>query len=256
MDVIILAGAKNSGALRESSDCPFEAGIIVAGRTLLDYVVQSLLDVREAERIAVVGPEESLSPDLRTKVWQIVPFGGSMVENLRRGMLALAPKGKVLVATADIPLLTAEAVEDFLARCGAHEADVYYPVVSRERIEARYPTAKRTYASLREGTFTGGNIILLAPEIVERHLRAIEQAVALRKKPLQMGRMLGLWYLLKLVFGRLSIAEIEERVGRKMHFKGMAVITPFAEIGIDVDKPSDLALVQSALAGEASPKPA
>jgi len=74
--------------------------------------------------------------------------------------------------------------------------------------------------------------------------------VALRKKPLQMARLLGLYYLLKLITGRLSIAEIERRIEQKLHFKGAAVVTPFAEIGIDVDKPSDLALVREVLAAQ------
>ena len=248
MDVIILAGAKNTGALHETSDSPYEASIPIWGRPLLDYVVRPLTTVKEVERLAVVGPEECLSPDLRSSVWQIVPFGHSMVENLSRGLTALDPRGKVLVVTADIPLITAEAIEDFLARCRAREADIYYPVVERGPIESRFPGVKRTYATLREGTFTGGNIILLAPEIVERHLATIEQAVALRKKPLQMARLLGLFYLVKLIFGRLSIGEIEQRIEKQLHFKGAAIITPYAEIGIDVDKPSDLALVRKVLA--------
>lgn len=248
MDVIILAGAKNCGALRESSDSLYEATIPIDGRPLLDYVVEPLTRVGEVERIVIVGPEECISPDRRAAVWRVVPCGATMVDNLRRGLEALSPKGKILIATADIPLITPEAIEDFLSRCRAREADIYYPIVARAPIESRFPGVKRTYATLREGTFTGGNIILLAPEIVERHLVTIEQAVALRKKPLQMARLLGLRYLLKLLAGRLSITEVEERVEKKLHFKGAAVITPFAEIGIDVDKPSDLDLVERVLA--------
>lgn len=252
MDVIVLAGAKNDGALRAVSESPYEAGISVGGRSLLDYVVDSLRKVRAIERMVVVGPLESLSPDLRTAVWRIVPPGGQMVENLRRGLAALAARDKVLVATADIPLITPEAIEDFLARCREREADVYYPIVERGPLEARFPGAKRTYATLREGTFTGGNLILLAPEIVERHQAMIELAVALRKKPFQMARLLGLVCLLKLLLGRLSISEIEDRVEKGLHFKGAAVITPYAEIGIDVDKPSDLALVRKVLSAPAA----
>ncbi|MGQ9778743.1 MAG: nucleotidyltransferase family protein [Bacillota bacterium] len=252
MDVIVLAGAKNDGSLQAVSQSPFEAGISVGGRSLLDYVVASLARVRGLEQIVVVGPAETLSPELREAVWRIVPPGEGMVENLRRGLAALAPQGKVLVVTADIPLITPEAIEDFLARCQEREADVYYPVVERATLEARFPGVKRTYATLQEGTFTGGNIILLAPSVVERHEKTIELAVALRKDPLGMARLLGLVCLVKLLLGRLSIAEIERRVEKALHFKGAAVITPYAEIGIDVDKPSDLALVQKVLSAPAA----
>ena len=256
MDAIILAGATNNGALRASSDSPFEASIPIEGRPLLDYVVRPLTAVENMERIVVVGPEEGLNPDLRASIWRVVPFGASMVENLRRGIKALSPKGKVLVLTADIPLITTEAIEDFLARCREREADVFYPLVGREPIEDRFPGVERTYAALREGTFTGGNIILFSPEVIERCLATIEEALALRKKPLRMAGLLGLWYLFKLMVGRLSIAEVEERIEKKLHFKGVAVITPYAEIGIDVDKPSDLELVQRVLAAQARVEPA
>lgn len=250
MDIIVLAGAKNTGALRAVTSCAYEAGIPLAGRPLLDYIVEPLSRIREAGRLVVVGPEDCLSPDRREKVWRIVPAGDSMLENLRRGLAALAPKEKVLVATADIPLITEACLEDFLARCRAREADVYYPIVEKGLLEAHYPGAKRTYAALREGVFTGGNIVLLSPEILEGRMEVIESAVALRKKPIQMARLLGLYCLLKLILGRLSIAEVERRVEQKLHFKGAAVITPFAEIGIDVDKPSDLALVREVLAAQ------
>ncbi|NLG83628.1 MAG: NTP transferase domain-containing protein [Firmicutes bacterium] len=251
MDVIVLAGAKNDGPLRAVSQSPFEAGIAVGGRSLLDYVVGSLARVRGLDRVVVVGPPETLTPELRKVVWRIVSPGEGMVENLRRGLAALAPQDKVLVITADIPLITPEAIEDFLARCREREADVYYPVVERETIEARFPGAKRTYANLREGTFTGGNIILLSPAVFARHEKTIELAVALRKNTFGMARLLGLFCLFKLLLGRLSITEIERRVEKTMRFKGAAVVTPYAEIGIDVDKPSDLALVRKVLSASA-----
>lgn len=251
MDAVILAGAKNDGALRSVSNSPYEADIPLAGRPLLDYAVQPLTGVRGVERIVVVGPGEILSADLRDKVWRIVPCGASMVENLRLGLAALATKEKVLLLTADLPLLTAEAIEDFLERCRAREADVYYPIVERGPIEQRFPGVRRTYATLREGTFTGGNIVLLAPDAVTKHFATIERAVALRKSPLQLARLLGLVFLGKLLIGRLSIGEVEQRIEKKLGLRGAAVVTPYAEIGIDVDKPSDLALVQQVLATQA-----
>ncbi|MGE5598301.1 MAG: nucleotidyltransferase family protein [Bacteroidota bacterium] len=255
MEIIILAGARNDGALRECSASPYEAGIVVGGKTLLDYVVGSLAGLPEIGRLVVVGPEGCLSAEARARIWRLVPPGGGMVENLRRGLATLGDADKVLVATADIPLLTREAVEHFIARCREREADVYYPVVRREPIETRFPGVRRTYAKLREGTFTGGNIMLLSPEVVARHVEVIEKVVAFRKSTLQMAKLLGFWYLLKLLAGRLSIKEIERRIEQKLRFRGAAIITPYAEIGIDVDKPSDLELVRRALiAGEASAK--
>ena len=40
------------------------------------------------------------------------------------------------------------------------------------------------------------------------------------------------------------MAEIEERVRLILGFRGVAVVSPYPEVGIDVDKPQDLALVE------------
>ena len=101
--------------------------------------MRPLTAVKEVERLAIVGPEECLSPDLRSAVWRIVPFGHSMVENLEPRPDGTGARGKVLVVTADIPLITAEAIEDFLVRCRAREADVYYPVVAGSRLNPGSP---------------------------------------------------------------------------------------------------------------------
>lgn len=72
----------------------------------------------------------------------------------------------------------------------------------------------------------------------------IAQAVAMRKNPLKLSRLLGFKFILKLLFNRLSMAEIEERVRLILGFRGVAVVSPYPEVGIDVDKPQDLALVE------------
>ena len=56
-----------------------------------------------------------------------------------RGVLRRGPaRGR----TGDIPLLTPEAVDDFLSRCQGVSADIYYSIVSKEANEAAYPGVK------------------------------------------------------------------------------------------------------------------
>lgn len=246
IDAIILAGASNNGALRAVTDTPYEALIDINGRTMLDYVVDAVVGAKSISRVVVVGPAKALD-SLAGRVYKVVQCGDSMVENILIGLEVLHATGKVLLVTSDIPLLTSEAIEDFLKRCSEREADIHYPVVAKEVNETRYPGVKRTYVRLIEGTFTGGNLALLDPEVVRQCHLMIEKAVQMRKKPWQLSRLLGFRFIVKFLFSRLSIEEIEGRVRLMLGFRGVGIISPYPEIGIDVDKPSDLELVRNVL---------
>ena len=244
VEAIVLAGAANSGKLKELSDVAYEALIPVAGRPMVHYVLDALRGAGSIERIILVGPRQVLAELKGFDEVELVEAGESIVENLRRGIERVRTQGFALVVTSDIPMLRAEAVEDFLYRCQARTADIYYSIVSKESNEAKFPGVARTYVRLKDGTFTGGNIVLVKPEVVRACEPMIAQAVAMRKNPLKLSRLLGVKFIVKLLFNRLTLAEIEDRVYKILGFRGVGVISPYPEVGIDVDKPADLELVE------------
>lgn len=251
VDAIVLAGAANTGRLQEVSSAASEAMIPVCGRPMVWYVIKALVESERIRRVIVVGPPELAAlrfGEPHDGRILYLPSGQSMIENLMRAVDHVRDQERVLVVTSDIPLLTKEAVADFLDRCRSVDADVYYSIVSRETNEAAYPGVQRTYVTLKEGTFTGGNVALVAPSALMRGRRMIEQAYVLRKKPVKLARLLGLRFLVKLALRRLSVSEIEQRVADILGCRGVAVESPYPEVGIDVDKPSDLALVERKLA--------
>ena len=248
MDAIVLAGALNDGPLRASSSSLYEAGIEIAGRPMVDRVVKALISVEQLKRITVVIPEGILSEDVKERVWRVVPPGNTMMDSLRNAFNVMNPTEPVLVVTSDIPLITSEALMDFLERCQQRPADIYYSFVPREISEKKYPGVHRTYVHLKDGVFTGGNIIVIHPRVVSEHSRRIAQAVALRKKPIQLCRLLGFRFVIKLLFGQLTVSEIEHRVEKILHLRAAGIVSPFPEVGIDVDKPSDLDLARKSLA--------
>lgn len=250
IDALILAGAANSGKLKDASSQSAEALIEVHGRPMVWYVVNTLLLSERIGRVLVVGPPEIAQLEFGERANGRVEFalsGEHMVENMLRGIEHLAGERQVLIVTSDIPLLTVEAVDDFISRCAAKSADLYYPIVTQEANEAKYPGVERTYVHLKEGTFTGGNLALVSPQVLKRAKSVIEQAFAMRKKPVQLARLLGFRFILKLIVRRLSVHEIEARAARILGCNGVAIISPYPELGIDIDKPSDLALVESVL---------
>lgn len=247
VEAIVLAGANNDGALGAVSDASHEALILLEGRPMVQYVLDALRAAPSVSRILVVGPVALLKKYGDFDGIELHEAGSSMVENLQIGIERLKPTGPVLVVTSDIPLISAEAVEDFVSRCEKLPADIYYPIISKDVNETRFPGVKRTYVRLKEGVFTGGNMALIKPEIVNSCREMIAQAVAMRKNPVQLSRLLGFTFILKLLFNRLTLREIEERVRLILGFQGVGVVSPYPEVGIDVDKPEDLFLVEAAL---------
>jgi GTP:adenosylcobinamide-phosphate guanylyltransferase len=248
MDAVILAGALNTGSLRKVSSARYEAEIKIGERPMIDYVVRAIKKVPQIKRITVVAPESILSDELKKQVSLIVKPGNSLIESLNNGLTALATEEPVLILTSDIPLITKEAVEDFLTSCSKRNGDVYYSFVSKEVNERKYPGVQRTYVKLREGVFTGGNIVLLSPRVVKSQREKLNKAASLRKKPLQLVAMLGWKYLLFFIMGKLMIRQIEERATKLLKLNAVGIISPYPEVGIDVDKPSDLQLACQVLA--------
>lgn len=248
MNAVVLAGSSGGGALEQTLRTNNKALIEISGRPMAQYVIDALRRVPEVKEIRVVGPVDDLRPRLSGEGVTFHPAGPDLIDNLLGAVLALPKNEEVLIVTSDAPLLTPAVIARFLAQCRQREADFYYPIVERKVSEARYPLAKRTYVALREGAFTGGNLMLLGnPALAEEVAPRVRQFFANRKSPLKLAGLLGWWFVLKLLLKIATIPELERQVSSLWGLRGAAIQSPDPEIGIDVDKPSDLQLVRAVL---------
>lgn len=249
-DAVVLAGGGKPEPLTEAEGVSNKAFISIEGKFLLAYVLQALKDAPSVGRTVVVGPEEDLQI-LQPMGYQFEIAAGkeSMLENLAEGFMAVDRQRPCLVVTADIPLITSPVLEDFLALCAPHDLDLYYPVLSRETCLRMFPGTERTYVRLREGYLTGGNIGLLKPSWFLENLDRLQMFISYRKKPLKLMRILPPGLIVKYFLKKLSVADLERHISRLLGLKARAVFCDRAEIGVDVDKISDLELVRKVLAG-------
>jgi len=51
VDAVVLAGQRNDGALRDVSSVPFEGDIPIAGRPMIDWVLDALIEAHHIDRI-------------------------------------------------------------------------------------------------------------------------------------------------------------------------------------------------------------
>jgi hypothetical protein len=100
---------------------------------------------------------------------------------------------------------------------------------------------------VREGTFTGTNVVLVNGDFVAHHRDIVREFYEHRKSPLRLARMLGAGFILRLLSGRLSLAHIEQRLGQVLGGEARAIISHYPELAFDVDKPSDFEVVRAVL---------
>ncbi|WP_434640297.1 NTP transferase domain-containing protein [Thermoanaerobacterium thermosaccharolyticum] len=240
MNALILAGSTGDEKL------PEKALIKIKGRYMISYVIDALRQSGKIDKIAVVGDKEKLKCVDGIDI--LIDQGNSIIENVVKGIEPFKNDRRVLILTCDIPMLTKEAVIDFVEQSESLDADLCYPIVKREDNERKFPDAKRTYAKIKEGTFTGGNIFYLNPKIVDVCIDAANQFIAFRKKPWKLGQLLGFKILILFAFGRVTISQLESKVSELFNIKAKAVISKYPEIGNDVDKDEDVEMANKYIA--------
>ncbi|NLZ28223.1 MAG: NTP transferase domain-containing protein [Firmicutes bacterium] len=251
LNVVILAGATRRGDLEIMEKVENKAYIKIEGRTMIEIIMGTLREVPEIEDIIVVGmPDELEKLNIDRYRFQSVAPRGSFLDNIAAGLGELDPYMPCLVVSADIPLLSRGSLEDLMERCSPYEHDFYYPIITRESCEESYPGVKRTYVQLKEGTFTGSNVMMTKPYWILEQIDDIEVYLSYRKNPWKLVQTLPLIYIIKFLIKRLSIKELESYLSGLFKVKARAIVTPYAELGVDVDKPSDLELVRKLLSAK------
>lgn len=227
-----------------------KAFLNVAGRPLVDRVVEAVRKTPQVRRVVLVAPAQ-LPQAVAGLCDAVVPDHGDLLANVQAALDALQGSDWVLLCAADLPLLSPRAVSNFLEACAAREADFYYGIVRREDLEARFPGARKTFVRVREGAFTGGSLVLLKPAGMDRVRPVVEQVVEARKNPARLASLLGPATVVRYMMGRLSVADVEQRVWELTGLRGVAVVCPDPEVALDLDagKPENLELAERELRG-------
>lgn len=243
VDAVVLAGSTNNGPLKECSQVSHEALIPIGNKTMVEHVVDALLQARKVKRVLIIGPVDDLSGLALDRRISTAASCGGILENIEAGLKKMPGEKRILLVTSDIPLLTPQAVDDFLRLCGDMSGDLYYPVIGKAVVESKYPGTRRTYVRLKEGTFTGGNLFLLNPAVYKKCVENGRKIINLRKSPIGLCRLLGLKFVVKFLMRSLTLREAEEKVSQLLGgIKGVVVISKHPEVGVDVDKPGDFEL--------------
>jgi len=245
IDAVVLAGGEDKGDIAAQTGEVHRALLEVGGQPIVRRIAAALRGASEIGKVALVAPSPVQAAVSDDAVDLRVEAADSFAENVARGVEATAPgSDQVLVLTGDLPLVTPAAINDFVRQSVASRADVTYSIIPRESCERRFPEGRRTYARLREGTFTGGNAVVLTREFVRLRQELIARLYAARKNPLQLAALPGIQFLIGLLTHRLTLPQLEARASHIVRGRVVAVISTYPELGFDVDKLQDLYLAR------------
>jgi CTP:molybdopterin cytidylyltransferase MocA len=227
-----------------------KALIPIAGRPMIAHVLNALAGSRYIRHFVVVALDPAAGVQFSVPV-EYVPDAGGLLANAEAGLQHAIDNypdlDAILLSSSDVPTITPPIVDAFIEECFGTDHDLYYSIVERSVMEARFPESRRSYVHLREGDFAGGDLLLVRPRLAFSHRQLWQNLAGARKSPLRQARLIGLWTFAKLVTRRLSLAEAERRVCKVLEMRGRAVPFPYAEVGMDVDKPFQLEIARAEL---------
>ncbi|NLB42729.1 MAG: NTP transferase domain-containing protein [Clostridiales bacterium] len=241
INAIVLAGDNKKDFIQ--SGVENKSLLPIYEKPMVEYVVDALRSSSHIGKISISGPEGLLKSVLGKKVDFYVGDKDSLFDSVKAGLSPFIDDSAVLVVTSDIPMITGEMITDFIKLSFDQGGDFCYPIVNKQLNDVQFPSVERTYVRLKEGTFTGGNIIFLKPTKWEPCEEFAQNMIQYRKQPWKIAKLLGVKFLLGLLMGNLSITEVEERVHELLSIEASAIIVDYPEIGNDVDKHSDVEMV-------------
>ena len=254
-NALVLAGRRDSNdALAKAANAPHRALLDIAGVPMLARVLETLLESKRFEQIflsfdvpILLDQIPEIARMLNSGEVKLVPVADSPSRSVLAGLDAIESDDALLITAGDHALLDDEMLGHFL---GAIESgtDVAVGLVSSATILARFPEAQRTYLPFRGERYSGANLFAFLTPRARRAAEFWRRAEQHRKTPWRLVGSFGLVTLALFVARRLDLAAAFERVSKVIGVEARAVEMPMAEAAVDVDKISDLELVNQIFA--------
>ncbi len=252
MDAIVTAGGipKPEEPLYEYTQGTNKAMLDILGKPMVQWVLDALEKADLIDSIILVGltEDEGLVGD---KIKAYIPNQGEMLANARAGMEKVRevnPQAElVLFVSSDIPGIQPEIVDWIIENSTKLDADLYYHVVEKKVMEERYPESKRSYTRLKDVEVCGADLNIARILIDKEQDSLWERLFDARKSVVKQASLIGWDTLFLLLTRQVTLEKAARRVSKKIHLRGEAVLCPYAEVAMDVDKPFQYEILRADL---------
>jgi GTP:adenosylcobinamide-phosphate guanylyltransferase len=242
MDTIVTAGGvpRPKDPLYEYTQGKNKALLTLAGKPMVQWLLDALGGSLNVDRVWIIGLPENSDLSCKKPLF-FISDQGSMLGNIAAGarkVQELTPAAqKVLVASSDIPTITTKVVDWVITEADRSDHDVYYTVITRKVMETRFPGSRRTFIHFKDMEICGGDIALIRPGLAGRESDLWHRISAARKSVFKQAALLGYDTLFLLLLRLLTLEGAVQRASKALKVSGKALVSPYAELGMDVDKP-------------------
>ncbi len=252
MDAVVTAGGipEPEDLLYPYTQGESKALLKIAGKPMVQWVLDAISQAKTIDRVGLVGLDESSGVTCQKPI-SLVPNQGSMLNNIRSGVQEVTrinPQAEyALIVSADIPAITAEMIDWSVNKSLETDDDLYYSVVTREVMESRFPGSKRSFIRLKDMEVCGADMNMVRTAVVTGRDEFWDRLINARKNAFKQASLIGFDTLFLLLFRRLTIKKMVKVVAERIGLKGRALICPYAEVGMDVDKPNQYEILRTDL---------
>jgi len=201
----------------------------------------------------VVGlpPEYDLNA---AKPLTFIPDAGDMFDNIQCGLRYSAERhpghSKCFIVSADIPALRPEMVDWMDGIVEKNPAStLYYNVIPRSLMETQFPDANRSYVRFKDITVCSGGLNVVDINFFQKERPVWKKLTQARKHPLKQASLLGFETLLLVALHMITLEKAVSMVCRRLMLVGKVLVSPYAELGMDADKPHQLKILRQTLGG-------
>ncbi len=253
MDAVVIAGGipQPDEPLYPYTQGKPKASLDICGKPMLQWVLDALGAARQVENVVLVGLPEGGGISC-AKPLVFIPNQASMIENVLAGIKKASEinpaASNVLLSTSDIPGITPEMVDWEVDTTRTMDVDLCYNIVERAVIEKRYPGSRRTFTRLRGVEVCGADMHVVHTSVASLNPEIWERLIASRKNPVKQAAILGFDTLLLMLLRLITLDKAVSKVTARLHMTGKAIISPYAEMAMDVDKPHQLEMMRRDLA--------
>jgi GTP:adenosylcobinamide-phosphate guanylyltransferase len=251
MEAVVLAGGipNPDDPLYPYTKGEPKALVDIAGKPMAQWVLDGMGNAESIDYVLVVGLDPSSNLTCN-KPLQFLPDHGHILENVKAGLHCIAEHNPsathILLASSDIPSVTAEIIDWRVRGALPFKGDIDYAVVDRKTMDKRFPGAQRSYVRLRDYELCGGDLNIVRVALIQQE-RLWHRIIEARKNAVKQASLVGFDLLFLYLTRRLTLKEAEKRASRKLGLQGRACLSPYAELAMDMDKPHQLELLRTDL---------
>jgi molybdopterin-guanine dinucleotide biosynthesis protein A len=260
VNALVLAGGVNRIKLFPGYTPGYKSLLPFRGKPLIQYTLDALRQSPRVNRICIIGPLPDIHAGIQASdTYEFLPCAETLPENLFKGLDHFRDSSIVLVTTADLPLMTAESIDDFLDRSGRTEtsslrASVFWSMVPEDDFTGHYRAVQKGFNRFTDMSVCHGNLLLITSSLLNdrNFTMRMERIYRTRKSSIRaalaIGPVVGFSYVFAVhLFKLLTLARFAQIASAGFGIELRPVIVHDPDIAMDIDEARDYQFIMEEL---------